>query len=208
MTREGTEFLLSVVCIIVTGFSKIPQIIELYRADCVGGFSESSLHLMLISNCLQTGFYIAESYPLLIYLEYPLLIAQELVLLFLAGRLSSSTTTALQHILGYLLLTTLVSVGLLPKALVLLILSLNIPLGLSSKVAQVADIRKADSSEGVSSLPFLINLSTRVARLVTTFTSGVAPEPLLIINSVIQMTANACVIAVIQLFRNQKAKQI
>ena len=104
--------------------------------------------------------------------------------------------------------------------------SLNIPLGLSSKVAQVnlrihlvpvsyssfdskvADIRKADSSEGVSSLPFLINLSTRVARLVTTFTSGVVPEPLLIINSVIQMTANACVIAVIQLFRNQKAKQI
>ena len=31
MTKEGTEFLLSVACIIVTGFSKIPQIIELYR---------------------------------------------------------------------------------------------------------------------------------------------------------------------------------
>ena len=74
--------------------------------------------------------------------------------------------------------------------------------------SKVADIRKADSSEGVSSLPFLINLSTRVARLVTTFTSGVVPEPLLIINSVIQMTANACVIAVIQLYRNQKAKKI
>ena len=77
------------------------------------------------SNCLQTGFYIAESYPLLIYLEYPLLIAQELVLLLLAGRLSSKTATALQFILGYLLLTTLVSVGLLPKALVLLILVLK-----------------------------------------------------------------------------------
>ena len=34
--------------------------------------------------------------------------------------------TALQHILGYLLLTTLVSVGLLPKALVLLILVGNL----------------------------------------------------------------------------------
>ena len=78
------------------------------------------------SNCLQTGFYIAESYPLLIYLEYPLLIGQELVLLFLAGRLSSSTMAALQYILGYLLLTTLVSVGLLPKALVLLILVRNL----------------------------------------------------------------------------------
>ena len=74
--------------------------------------------------------------------------------------------------------------------------------------SKVADIRKADSSEGVSSLPFIINLSTRVARLVTTFTSGVAPEPLLIINSVIQMTANACVIAVIQLYRDQKAKTL
>ena len=31
MTKEGTEFLLSVACIIVTGFSKIPQIIELHR---------------------------------------------------------------------------------------------------------------------------------------------------------------------------------
>merc|ERR1712181_193297 len=135
-------------------------------------------------------------------------IAQELVLLFLAGRLSSSTTAALQYILGYLLLTTFVSVGLLPKALVLLILSFNIPLGLSSKVAQVADIRKADSSEGVSTLPFLINLSTRMARMVTTFTSGGAPGPLLIVNSVIQMTANACVIAVIQLYRDQKAKKL
>ena len=66
----------------------------------------------------------------------------------------------------------------------------------------------ANSSEGVSSLPFIINLSTRVARLVTTFTSGVAPEPLLIINSVIQMTANACVIAVTQLYRDQKAKTL
>jgi len=208
MTGEETELLLSVACIVLTGFSKIPQIIELARADSIGGFSESSLHLMLISNCLQTGFYISESYPLLIYLEYPLLIAQELVLLFLAGKLSSSTRGAVQFILGYLLITTLVSVGLLPKALVLLILSLNIPLGLSSKVAQVTDIVKADSSEGVSSLPFLINLSTRMARLVTTFTSGVTPEPLLITNSLIQMTANACVLVLIQLYRNQKVKTV
>ena len=151
----------------------------------------------------------------------------------------------------------------------------------------MAAIRKADSSEGVSSLPFFINLSTRIARLVwfflgsevglfrlflstrgarlvclfssthdarlvcfvyfhrpvgrgwsvlfisinlwgkvglfrlnflvhsnslsrlvTTFTSGVAPEPLLILNSVIQMTANASVIAVIQLYRSQKEKKV
>ena len=172
--------------------------------------------------------------------------------------------------------------------------SLNIPLGLSSKVAQVnflvplpstfftyctyftyfiyctyyvhivafqvTDIVKADSSEGVSSLPFLINLSTRLttiiiitiiitimvftiiislivvvtkpskgitviqmitliptifigvslrmARLVTTFTSGVTPEPLLITNSLLQMTANACVLVLIQLYRNQKVKTV
>ena len=118
---------------------------------------------------------------------------------------------------------------------------------------QVTDIVKAESSEGVSSLPFLINLSTRLttttttiiiitiiiilivvvnktiitvikmitqiptifigvplrmARLVTTFTSGVTPEPLLITNSLIQMTANACVLVLIQLYRNQKVKTV
>ena len=31
MTKEETELMLSVACIIVTGFSKIPQIFELYR---------------------------------------------------------------------------------------------------------------------------------------------------------------------------------
>ena len=31
MTREGTELLLSIACIVVTGFSKIPQILELSR---------------------------------------------------------------------------------------------------------------------------------------------------------------------------------
>ena len=119
-------------------------------------------------------------------------------------------------------------------------------------------IVKAESSEGVSSLPFLINLSTRLtitiifiiitsiviiiilivvvakpsngiiviiqmitliptiiinvsfrmARLVTTFTSGVTPEPLLITNSLIQMTANACVLVLIQLYRSQKVKTV
>merc|ERR1711936_292178 len=100
VAMASTELLLSLSCILVTGLSKIPQIYSLHRASDVGGFSSASLHLMLISNCLQTGFYMCESYPLLIYLEYPLLIGQELVLLFLAGRLTSSTTSALQHILG------------------------------------------------------------------------------------------------------------
>ena len=60
---------------------------------------------------------------------------------------------------------------------------------------------------GLFRLIFLVH-SNFFSRLVTTFTSGVAPEPLLILNSVIQMTANASVIAVIQLYRSQKEKKV
>merc|ERR1712055_1161286 len=115
-----------------------------------------------------------ESYPLLIYLECPLLILQEPILLYLVGRLSSSLTSTTIYITSYIALIFSVGCGLFPKAAVLAVLSINIPLGLSSKVAQVGDIRAAGTSHGVSSLPFLINASTRVARLHTTLTSGVA----------------------------------
>jgi len=204
----STELLLSLSCILVTGLSKLPQIYSLHRASDVGGFSSASLHLMLISNCLQTGFYMCESYPLLIYLEYPLLILQELILLYLVGRLSSSLTSTTIYITAYIALIFSVGCGFFPKAAVLAVLSINIPLGLSSKVAQVGDIRAASTSQGVSSLPFLINACTRVARLHTTLNSGVALEPLLLANSIIQLSANVCVLAVIQLFKQKKLKDL
>lgn len=165
-----------------------------------------------------------ESYPLLIYLEYPLLILQELILLYLVGRLSSSLTSTTIYITAYIALIFSVGCGFFPKAAVLAVLvsptslhlltcsptpqSINIPLGLSSKVAQVGDIRAASTSQGVSSLPFLINACTRVARLHTTLNSGVALEPLLLANSIIQLSANVCVLAVIQLFKQKKLKDL
>ena len=63
-----------------------------------------------------------ESYPLLIYLEYPLLILQELILLYLVGRLSSSLTSTTIYIAAYIALIFSVGCGLFPKAAVLAVL--------------------------------------------------------------------------------------
>merc|ERR1712126_149252 len=204
LSQQSLDLVLHLGCIFVTGLSKVPQIITLHRSDEIGGFSVSSLHLQLFSNSLQTGFYINESYPVIIYLEYPLLILQELLLLYIVGRLSSSILSSLQYITGYITLIALVGGGLFSKAIILFILSFNIPLGLSSKVVQVNDIRKEGSSDSVSSVPFLINILTRLARLYTTFTSTITPEPLLVINSIIQISANTVVLAVIQMFASRK----
>jgi len=204
LSPHSLDLILNLSCILVTGLSKVPQILTLHRSDDVGGFSVSSLHLQIFSNSLQTGFYISEAYPVIIYLEYPLLILQELVLLYLVGRLSSSILSALQYITGYITLIALVGGGLFSKAIILFILSFNIPLGLSSKVVQVNAIRKEGSSDSVSSVPFLINILTRLARLYTLFVSPITPEPLLVINSVIQISANTVVLAVIQIFGNHK----
>ena len=58
----------------------------------------------------------------------------------------------------------------------------------------------------MTAVPFLINILTRLARLYTTFTSTITPEPLLVINSIIQISANTVVLAGVTLASGEAEK--
>ena len=80
--------------------------------------------------------------------------------------------------------------------------SITIPLGLSSKAAQVAAIRAEGSSANVSYVSWVVNGVTGVARLYTHLHSAVPTEPIVLLNSCTMILANTAVCLTIALYRS------
>ena len=82
--------------------------------------------------------------------------------------------------------------------------SLNIPIGVSAKLAQIKAIRSAGSSDNVSYMAYLINILTGFARLYTHLMSR--GETMVLANFAIMICANTCVMTTIYSFRGRKLK--
>merc|ERR1711892_368693 len=135
-------------CILACGVCKLPQIKTLYQSQLVGGLSFTSILLELYCHGCQAGFYVSESYPPLEYLEYPLLVIQNFTLLFLVGVVSDSLLSSFKYITGFSTLITVIGSGYFSKSTILMAMSLkslNIPLGVSAKLAQINAIRSTGS---------------------------------------------------------------
>ena len=86
---------------------------------------DNSVSVSVKKNCfihshgLNTGFFILESYPLLSYLEYPLLLLQNFVLLVIIGDVTGNLLKHLAIILSFVLFISAVGMDFLPRYLVL-----------------------------------------------------------------------------------------
>ena len=70
------------------------------------------------SHGLNTGFFILESYPLLNYLEYPLLIFQNFILILIIGDVTNSILKSLFTITAFLTFIYVVGIGTIPKYII------------------------------------------------------------------------------------------
>ena len=70
------------------------------------------------SHGLNTGFFILESYPLLNYLEYPLLIFQNFILILIIGDVTNSILKSLFTITACLTFIYVVGIGTIPKYII------------------------------------------------------------------------------------------
>ena len=69
------------------------------------------------SHGLNTGFFIHESYPLVNYLEYPLLIVQNFVLIYIIGEVTNSIMKSVFTIAAFITFIYVVGIGAIPKYL-------------------------------------------------------------------------------------------
>ncbi|XP_034530168.1 solute carrier family 66 member 3 [Notolabrus celidotus] len=144
---------------------KFPQIFVLMRAKSTTGVSLNSLLLELTGFIVFVTYQMYYDYPPPTYLEYPILIAQDVILLLLIlhynGSLRQSLVYALVFVGGWRLLT-------LDKWIIDLAMSLCTFISAGSKFAQLQCLWRSKDAGQVSALSWGMATYTCMARIYTT----------------------------------------
>jgi len=193
--------------ILACGISKVPQIQRVKETRNTNGLSVVGILMELYCHGLNTGFFILSGYPLINYLEYPLLLTQNLILLLLTGSVNRNLHTSILQSLAIILFISSIGVGLVPRSIVLGALSLNGLIGVSAKIAQIQSIRRAGNSDSVSYTFYLINILTSGMRV---YTNLMLPswETRVVFNLAIVMVANVVVCITIFLYKTCRSSQV
>ncbi|XP_077477032.1 solute carrier family 66 member 3 [Stigmatopora argus] len=144
---------------------KFPQIFVLLRAKTTTGVSLPSLALELVGYIVFVTYQMYYEYPPPTYLEYPILIAQDVVLLLLIfyydGRLQHSLAYSVVFVVGWRLLTV-------QKWILDFAMSLCTFISGASKFAQLQCLWRSKDAGHVSALTWALATYTCATRIYTT----------------------------------------
>ncbi|XP_043533700.1 solute carrier family 66 member 3 isoform X4 [Chiloscyllium plagiosum] len=151
--------------LLVCSVLKLPQIITVISAKTARGLSVRSLLLELIGFLIFLTYQTYYEYPLTTYLEYPVLIVQDVILLmcilFYNGNIGTALPYTILFIIGWRLLT-------IHKLIIDLAMSLSTCISALSKYAQLQSLWKTHDSDQVSALTWSLAIYTVCTRIFTT----------------------------------------
>ncbi|NXH27811.1 PQLC3 protein, partial [Myiagra hebetior] len=144
---------------------KLPQLVAVLRAGSASGLSVGSLLLELAGFLVFLRYQIYYDYPLDTYLEYPIIIAQDVILLFCIMHFSGKTKRALFYAVvfwvGWYMLT-------LKKWIIDLAMNLCTFVSAASKLVQLQHLWQTKDSGQASALTWGMSAYTCATRIITT----------------------------------------
>ncbi|NWV19391.1 PQLC3 protein, partial [Origma solitaria] len=144
---------------------KLPQLIAVLRARSASGLSVSSLFLELAGFLVFLRYQVYYAYPLETYLEYPIIIAQDVILLSCIMHFNGKWRRALFYAVifwgSWYLLT-------LHKWIIDLAMNLCTFISAASKLAQLQHLWQAKDSGQASALTWGMSAYTCASKLQTT----------------------------------------
>ncbi|PNF21636.1 hypothetical protein B7P43_G11265 [Cryptotermes secundus] len=156
---------LSIITISLCLILKIPQIINLIKLKSAVGINLYSLLLELTSYSIMTCYNYCNSYALLSYMEYPIILVQEIVLIFLVLKYMGFLGTNSFACFGlYIAITGAFLCGLLPKTILAVLAPMCTPVSASSKVVQLIEILRTKNAESVSILTWFLSAFTNFSK--------------------------------------------
>nr|XP_057946369.1 solute carrier family 66 member 3 [Doryrhamphus excisus] len=165
MTTETLLHIANVSTLLVCMVLKFPQIFLLMRAKSTIGVSLQSLVFELVGYIVFVTYQTYYDYPPPTYLEYPILIAQDVVLLLLIllynSRLQDSLIYTVAFVVGWRLLTV-------EKWVIDFAMSLCTFISAASKFAQLQCLWKSKDAGQVSALTWGLACYTCATRIYTT----------------------------------------
>ncbi|XP_030299749.1 solute carrier family 66 member 3 [Sparus aurata] len=180
---------------------KFPQIFVLMRAKSAAGVSLNSLLLELIGFIVFVTYQMYYDYPPPTYLEYPILIAQDVMLLLLilhySGSLRQSFIYALVFIGGWRLLTV-------DKWIIDSAMSLCTFISAASKFAQLQCLWRSKDAGQVSALSWAMATYTCMARIyTTTVTTG---DTQVLVRFIVMTSLNMWVLLTVLYYQRQSSR--
>ncbi|EFN79906.1 PQ-loop repeat-containing protein 3 isoform X3 [Harpegnathos saltator] len=168
MTLQQFADLLSVITIGMCFVLKIPQILKLMSVKSADEISTLGLFLELTSYTVMTSYNYTNGYAILSYLEYPIILIQEYILIFLVLKyLNKINMWAFIYSLIYFTLSSCLVLEIVPKVVLTLLAPMCTPISASSKVVQLLAILRAKNAESVSPLTWFISAFTNLTRVFT-----------------------------------------
>lgn len=179
---------------------KFPQIFVLMRAKTSAGISLNSLLLELVGYIVFVTYQMYYDYPPPTYLEYPILIAQDVILLLLIlqynGCLRQSLIYTILFVGGWRLLTV-------DKLVIDTAMSLCTLISAASKFAQLQCLWKSKDAGQVSALTWALATYTCMARIYTaSVTTG---DMLVLVRFVVMTLLNIWVLLTIVYYQRQSS---
>ncbi|XP_043289889.1 solute carrier family 66 member 3 [Venturia canescens] len=183
---------LSIITIASCFILKVPQIINLIKLKTAVGISMLSLLLELTSYTVMTSYNYTNGYSILSYMEYPVILAQEFVLIyFVLKYLNQLNTRSLTAAIFYFILSACLVFQVIPKMILTFMASICTPISASSKVIQLLAILRAKNADSVSPLTWLISAFTNLTRVFTIWMDSA--DLLLLGNFIISVTLSSSI---------------
>ncbi|XP_015123205.1 PQ-loop repeat-containing protein 3 [Diachasma alloeum] len=169
MDMQAIANIFSIITIFVCFILKIPQIWYLMAIKSAVGIPLLGLMLELTSYTVMTSYNYTNGYALLTYLEYPVILAQEFLLIYLVLKYRNQVNNikSIFFAICYFVLSTCILIQVVPKYVLTILAPMCTPISASSKLVQLLAIVRAKNADSVSLLTWFISAFTNTTRIFT-----------------------------------------
>ncbi|KAL6425613.1 hypothetical protein ACFW04_009626 [Cataglyphis niger] len=198
--------LLSLITIGMCFVLKIPQILKLISVKSADEMSTLGLFLELTSYTVMTSYNYTNGYSVLSYLEYPIILMQEYILIFLVLKyLNRINIWSFLCAVIYFALSACLLLEIVPKIVLTFLAPMCTPISASSKIVQLLAILRAKNAESVSPLTWLISAFTNLTRVFTIWMDSA--DVLLLGNFIISVLLSSSIIFSALYYRSRPLKR-
>ncbi|KAE8605085.1 hypothetical protein XENTR_v10014964 [Xenopus tropicalis] len=180
---------------------KFPQILSVMASKSAEGVSLQSVLLELAGFLFFLRYQMYYNYPMETYLEYPILIAQDAVLLLFLFHYTGSVKNALPYAGIFFAAWNILA---LHKWIIDLALYLCTGISAASKIVQIQYLWLTKDSGQASALTWILAMYTSATRIFTTLaTTG---DSAVLLRFIVLLILNGCVTAMILMYRKKTVK--
>lgn len=198
--------LLSLITIGMCFILKIPQILNLLIVKSADQISLVGLLLELTSYTVMTSYNFTNGYSLLSYLEYPVILVQEYILIYLVLKyLNKINTFSIIVSILYFAISISFVMQLIPKVALTILAPLCTPISLSSKIVQLMAIFRAKNADTVSPFTWFISSFTNLTRVFTIWMDSA--DTLLLGNFTLSVILSSSIMFTAIYYRSQRVKK-